>query len=170
MKTEFNPTEKKKRNAKISIILSVSILLMVFISTIISVLQKDINKFQLFCLLPWLILLTPLSIADDRFRINHEKILLSPNGIDYRAFAYEVSAEWNELKMIEKDPALLSNLEWIITDSKKIKNKLLLWQLLRWERRNYIPVYLFAENWRDSELGQQIKQYAPHLFEKEKSA
>ncbi|MBC7876663.1 MAG: hypothetical protein H7Y59_05770 [Anaerolineales bacterium] len=33
-----------------------------------------------------------------------------------------------------------------------------------------IPLNSFSENWRDSELGQQIKQYAPHLFEKEKSA
>ena len=31
-----------------------------------------------------------------------------------------------------------------------------------------IPLSCFSNNWRDSELGQQIKQYAPHLFEKEK--
>jgi hypothetical protein len=33
----------------------------------------------------------------------------------------------------------------------------------------FIPLSPFDKNWRDSELGQQIKQYAPHLFEKEKS-
>ena len=35
---------------------------------------------------------------------------------------------------------------------------------------DFIPLSSFSNNWRDSELGQQIKQYAPHLFEKEESA
>ena len=28
----------------------------------------------------------------------------------------------------------------------------------------FIPLSIFINNWRNSELGQQIKQYAPHLF------
>jgi hypothetical protein len=28
-----------------------------------------------------------------------------------------------------------------------------------------IPLEDFSRNWRDTELGQQIKQYAPHLFQ-----
>jgi hypothetical protein len=33
-----------------------------------------------------------------------------------------------------------------------------------------IPLSCFDQNWRESKLGQQIEQHAPHLFEKEKSA
>jgi len=31
--------------------------------------------------------------------------------------------------------------------------------------RPFIPLSCFFDNWRDSELGKQIRQYAPHLFE-----
>lgn len=29
----------------------------------------------------------------------------------------------------------------------------------------FIPLSCFVDNWRNSELGRQIKQYAPHLFQ-----
>ena len=35
--------------------------------------------------------------------------------------------------------------------------------------RPFIPLSCFVDNWRDSELGQQIKYYAPHLLEQEQS-
>jgi hypothetical protein len=31
----------------------------------------------------------------------------------------------------------------------------------------FIPLSIFAEDWRDSELGGQIKKYAPHLWKEE---
>jgi hypothetical protein len=32
-------------------------------------------------------------------------------------------------------------------------------------QKTIFPLTCFSENWRDSELGQQIKQHAPHLFQ-----
>ena len=44
------------------------------------------------------------------------------------------------------------------------------WELLSFLKRVFIPLSCFADNWSESELGQQIKQYAPHLFEQENTA
>jgi hypothetical protein len=34
----------------------------------------------------------------------------------------------------------------------------------------FVPLSIFAKNWRDSDLGQQIRQYAPHLFDINKNS
>ena len=38
------------------------------------------------------------------------------------------------------------------------------WNILFLKSRPFIPLSCFSNNWHTSELGQQIKEYAPHLF------
>lgn len=93
------------------------------------------------------------------------RLVISPEGIEYHQVGYNVRTTWNNLARIEKiragrimvdgltlyEPALyvdkwLSGIKYIQT------------------RGQVIPLSLFKHDWLDSELGQDIKKYAPHLF------
>ncbi|RJP55579.1 MAG: hypothetical protein C4583_00400 [Anaerolineaceae bacterium] len=165
MKKEFRLKLKKISHEKTSIVVNVLILCLVIILGVFGLLQDELRTFQLFCLLPYIILYEVYSIAESLFRVNYEKLLLSPTGIEYHAFSYMVYSEWGDLNRIGNDPSYLRRkTECIVTKSNNVKNRIPFRWLFRMERTNCIPVSLFFENWRDSELGQQIKQYAPHLF------
>ncbi len=102
-----------------------------------------------------------------------EKLFLSPSGIILQYIGLQVSVKWNDIDRIGS----VSNFPWksfdaLITQKEKVsvingKGKQVHHPPLFNEVSIKLPRY--SENWRDSELGQQIKQYAPHLFE-EKSA
>jgi len=81
-----------------------------------------------------------------------KKLTISESGIEYQAFLQHFFLTWNQ---VEDIPARLSF-------------KVLIGKSLNGRKRT-ISLYQFKDNPMDSELGQQIKQYAPHLFEKEKS-
>lgn len=102
-----------------------------------------------------------------------EKLLLSPSGITLQIIGLQASVKWNDINRIGR----VSNFpgkgfEALFTQKEKVsvtngKGK----QVQDPPLFNEVSIKLsrYSENWRNSELGQQIKQYAPHLFE-EKSA
>jgi len=79
-----------------------------------------------------------------------KKLTISESGIEYQAFLQHFFLAWNQ---IEDIPARLS---FKVLTGKSSDGK----------KRN-VHLYFFKDHPIDSELGQQIKQYAPHLFEKE---
>src|SRR5258706_9350462 len=79
-----------------------------------------------------------------------EKLIISESGIEYKGFLQNFFLSWNQ---VEEIPARLSF-------------KVLIGKSSDGRKRN-ISLYLFKDNPINSELGQQIKRYAPHLFEKE---
>jgi hypothetical protein len=83
-----------------------------------------------------------------------EKLTISESGIEHRSFLRHVFLQWNE---VEEIPA-------------RFAFKILIGKSLNGKGKQSISLFLFADNPTDSDLGQQIKQHAPHLFEKEKSA
>ncbi|HRQ32022.1 MAG TPA: hypothetical protein PLM89_02830 [Anaerolineales bacterium] len=103
-----------------------------------------------------------------------EKLFLSPSGITLQHIGLQISVKWNDIDRIGS----VSNFPWksceaLFTQKEKAslingKGK----QVHHPPLFNDVSIKLsrYSENWRDSELGQQIKHYAPHLFEKEKSA
>ncbi len=103
-----------------------------------------------------------------------ERVTLSDSGIEYHRIGLTFHTKWENLRDINThwfsffeqegislDPDLIRITEWWQGSYKTYGG---------WSQKVFIPLSKFSDNWRDSELGQQIKQYAPHLFEKEKSA
>jgi hypothetical protein len=87
----------------------------------------------------------------------NQKIVVSRKGIEYHVGWSRVEASWKDIEKIALRWDLLPRTEGLLIP-KTDKSPLFLSKL-------FIPLSLFADNWRDSELGGQIKQYVPHLFE-----
>ena len=100
-----------------------------------------------------------------------QRIVVSENGVEYYGVGFAIEANWKNVKKVGYD--WISGDEGLYIDKSLIVTKTRYFNFKPYKgfRDTFVvPISRFAENWRDSELGQQIKQYAPHLFEKEKSA
>jgi len=103
-----------------------------------------------------------------------EHITLSQDGIEYHRLGLTFNTKWENVRELETQWFPPFEHEGISLDPDQIR--ITEWWSGNytgyggWSRKSFIPLSKFSENWRDSELGQQIKQHAPHLFEKEKSA
>lgn len=99
-----------------------------------------------------------------------EHIILSSSGIEYHRVGLTFHTKWESLREVNLhwftpieqegifvDPDLIRITEWWIGS----------YEYGVWRQKAFIPLSKFSDNWRDSELGQQIKRYAPHLFETE---
>ena len=106
-------------------------------------------------------------------RVYSEYIILSESGITYNTVYFNFKATWPNVESVTSDRWWLFKQEGITVNNSVVKTKnptasAFMVLTRRVNPKRFIPLGCFAENWRDSELGQQIKQYAPHLFEKEK--
>ena len=100
------------------------------------------------------------------YKVANEHIIVSENGIEYHSPGTVVEANWKGIEKIAYRWHDYLRVECLVVDAAnfKIKN----WSSFE---RNFpafsstnFPLSCFAENWRESELGEQIRQYAPHLF------
>ncbi|MEW6031091.1 MAG: hypothetical protein ACOYZ8_14430 [Chloroflexota bacterium] len=90
-------------------------------------------------------------------------IVINPIEITYRASGYTVSVHWKDVTRIGQRSIL--KYDCLFVDKSTEGVKIWLPGTLWGEAEAFIPLSHFEKNWRDSELGQQIKQYAPHLFQ-----
>ncbi len=97
-----------------------------------------------------------------------EHIAVDDKGIAYHRFGLTFNAKWENIKEINMNWAIPFRQEGLHIDPDLIR--ITEWWLgsytanSGWSRKAFIPLSAFSESWRESELGQQIKQYAPHLF------
>jgi hypothetical protein len=111
------------------------------------------------------------------YRIKDETITISDTGIEYNTPGTILEINWENIYKISYCWRRLIKQECLVIDQSYVK-------IERWavdpnsyptlvenhQKNIAIPLSCFSDGWRNSELGQQIKQYAPRLFEKEKSA
>jgi hypothetical protein len=98
-----------------------------------------------------------------------EKIIISPSDITLYLPGLHISIKWKDIERISHIRTLGVSYEAVsVPKNKAIITGVQSFGVLG--KKVSINLFRYAENWRDSELGQQIKQHAPHLFEKEKSA
>ena len=110
--------------------------------------------------------------------IINEHIIISEKGIEYHSLGIIVEAKWDDFEKISSYWYRGIRNECLLIDNSQTRIKK--WSfparyppttfLESLRQKTIIPLSCFSDNWRDAKLGQQIKQYAPHLFEKEKSA
>ena len=87
----------------------------------------------------------------------NQKLVVARKGIEYHVGWSRIEASWKDIEKIVSRWDVLPHWESLIVP-KTGELPILLSKL-------YIPLFLFAENWRESELGLEIKKHAPHLFE-----
>ncbi len=80
------------------------------------------------------------------------RIIVSEMTITYKSHGPRLVANWNDILRIGSKDRLFVHMEGLYIPGKSNSN-------------DFIPLSYFSNNWRDSELGQQIKQHAPHLFQ-----
>ena len=104
-------------------------------------------------------------------KIIFEHITVSANGVEYQAPGIIFDTDWNNIEKISYHWHHSWRIECLLIDNDQIRIKK--WSfparalpspLTPFSHKTIIPLSCFAENWRENELGQQIKQYAPQLF------
>jgi hypothetical protein len=90
---------------------------------------------------------------------------VSENGIECHS-PFSLKSKWENLEAI----SFSKYGKW--QEGLIIRQPLVLYRgsyqrILKNPDKIFVPLSVFAENWRGSDLGQQIRQYAPHLFEQE---
>jgi len=103
---------------------------------------------------------------------NNKHIAVNDTGIKYNTPRIAFHAKWQDLEKISIGWHEQRKQEGLIVDKLKLETKNSIQKIPSMHyfpsqsAKAFIPLSCFAENWRDSALGQQIKQHAPHLFEK----
>jgi len=93
------------------------------------------------------------------------RLVISPEGIEYHQVGYSICSTWNNVAQIGNMPAGRLTVEGLILHEPALYVGIWLSKVNYIQTRGrLIPLSLFKHNWLDNEIGQDIKQYAPHLF------
>ena len=127
---------------------------------------------NLFCFQIYLLGLALLGIHNLIQTILNEHVIVSEKGIEYYAPGVIFETDWKSVEQISKYWRKGFRHDCLVIDNSRVRMKK--WSFFSGRnlptpvefvpRKTLIPLSGFSDNWRDSELGQQIKQYAPHLF------
>lgn len=115
--------------------------------------------------------LSILIIFSSIYWIKKENLSVSEEGIEYNGPDIAFETKWEYVENISVGWHFPFKVEGIVVDKSLIRVKKMSFGLTKryptwgFSQIVFIPVSCFSNNWRDSELGQQIKQYAPHLFD-----
>ncbi len=110
-------------------------------------------------------------------KIRTEHIIVSEKGIEYYAPGVVFEAGWKSIEKVSRYWHNGFRQDCLVVDNSQVRMKK--WSFFLGRnlpmpfgfalQKTLIPLSGFSDNWRDSELGRQIKQYAPHLFEQEET-
>ena len=89
------------------------------------------------------------------------RLIISSEGIQYKYFGAYINAKWDEVEKIYPQEWLFLKYESIYVRPSAFKAKGLLASIYWTE---IIPVALFAYDWQNNTLGEEIKRYKPDLF------
>lgn len=123
----------------------------------------------------WLLVLTISIILISIYWIKKENLSVSEEGFEYEGPDFAFGTKWGNVTNISLGWHFPFKVEGVIVDKSLLRIRKMSfgvikrYPILGFSQTVFIPLSCFSDNWRDSELGQQIKRYASHLFEKEKS-
>ncbi len=93
------------------------------------------------------------------------RLVISPKGVEYYQVGYSVRTSWDNVARIGEIPAGRIMAEGLILyEPALFVDKLFSGVKYIQTRGQVIPLSLFKRDWINSELGQEIKKYTPHLF------
>ncbi len=94
----------------------------------------------------------------------HCRLTISPEGIEYHNFGVYLSATWNGASRIGTAFMFLRKREGLFVRPAPESKFWLGAPLGSTGKEMFIPLTLFVRDWRNSSLGDELKQYAPRLF------
>jgi hypothetical protein len=143
-----------------------------WLSPLLFIIPLCIGMYSLLPTEAWIfmsILLTGGEVVSSIIRVYSEYLVISENGIKYNTALNKTKANWSDVEKISPFPWWFFKTDGLFVIQPEFRSKSLSFSSLfdkSWmNKRRFIPLGIFSENWRDSVLGQQIKQYAPHLFQ-----
>ena len=89
-------------------------------------------------------------------------LVTSPEGLGFFAPGYSISTTWDNIEAIRIQAPLSLAVVYLRQKPALHTSSPLHWLWLR-PGRGKLPLYLFQQSWQ-GELGQDFRQYAPHLF------
>lgn len=116
------------------------------------------------CTLPFVI---PLTLASAYFfrLAYHIRLEVSPEGIEYFQMGYRLKTTWDNIERIGMIPMGLLMAEGLILRESALQGKIFGRKNLERNRLDRaIPLTLFQPWWREGDLGEEIKRYAPRLI------
>ena len=99
------------------------------------------------------------------YSAQHIRLITSSNGVEYYQVGYSVCTTWDNIERIGKIRAGRVLAEgFILRESAICVNGWL--ARFNWfkQRGRMIPLSLFTKEWRNTELGQDIREFAPNLL------
>jgi hypothetical protein len=122
------------------------------------------------CLFFYLVAFGIFGIFRHSRALNEEVICISDKTVEYRRWGSSFEARWEDIEKISKNWYLYRQ-DCLIIDKANIRILEMsflgygfLYNLFNLQEV-FIPLSCFANDWRNYELGEQIKKHAPHLFQ-----
>ena len=144
----------------------------IWLTPLILIVPMCILFYSLFPLTTWMlmaILFIGGEILSAIYRVYSEYLILSESGIVYHTALNSTKANWADVEKVPRFPWWFFKTDGLFVIQPEFKSKSLSFSSLfdkSWmNKRHFIPLGIFSENWRDAELVQQLKQCAPHLFQ-----
>jgi hypothetical protein len=111
-----------------------------------------------------------MDIALAFYNVPTSHIVVSEDGVVWHSLGFTLWTRWEDIEEISYHLYGFSIQEGLASTKLMVRiNKAGVGYLpTPWQIppvKPFIPLSCFVDNWRDSELGGQIRQYAPHLFE-----
>ena len=98
-----------------------------------------------------------------------QKLIVTSEKLEFKGFRFDLSVDWSSTRQTGLLKHLFYKHDGIYIDKTEDIYSISFPGAVYSSVKAFIPLSMFESDWRDSELGQQIKHYAPHLLEKEKS-
>ena len=98
------------------------------------------------------------------------QLVLSPAQLEFYSPGLALVTSWDNLERIGKQSIFFGAVKYDSLVLQRASTQTTAWWLkfLRKQPERRIPMSMFS-NWRVSEIGQEIKKYAPHLFSDDSS-
>jgi hypothetical protein len=88
-----------------------------------------------------------------------KRLVITCNGLEYKNLLYKIIVSWKDLQYLEKYPSGREQL--VFRESDLVASKYMASILRLTESERKIPLSLFSNEWRKSELGKDIQQFVP---------
>jgi hypothetical protein len=107
----------------------------------------------------------------------YKRVVVSPAGIELYDTLYTICAKWSDIEHVKDVQKGLRHLDVLILKTPRMQKRRWLGWMVFWNPETQlesegkfipvekiIPLGLMFPNWRNSELGRDIRQYIPDLF------
>ena len=95
----------------------------------------------------------------------HTRLVVSPDGIEYYTPYQSIRTAWDDIESVGRVPMFSFYGEGLFLRRPALRGKKWLnWDVRLMQLDRFVPLSPFLKQWRDSELGQDVRRYAPSLF------